>query len=123
MSRMQQVIDTLEAERQDLNDRLRWIEEQIKAFREHNGSSSTRPSARPRRRSSSRRARSRGGSSRNGQSATADRIVDYLGKHPNSTAGDLASGLGLKRNSVSTKLTQMAKQGKIKKAARGYTTA
>jgi hypothetical protein len=121
MSRMQQVIETLEAERQDLKDRLSWIEEQIKAFREHNDGSATQPSG-PRRSSSSRRAR-RGGGRRNGKPATADRIVDYLGTHPNSTAGDLAKALKLKRNSVSTKLTQMAKDGKIKKAQRGYTSA
>ena len=123
MSRMQQVIETLEAERDDLKDRLSWIEGQIKSFREHNGASAPQPSARPRRSSRSRRTRGRRAASRNGQPATADRIVEYLGAHPNSTASDLATGLGLKRNSVSTKLTQMAKQGKIKKAERGYTTA
>ena len=122
MSRMQQVIETLEAERQDLKDRLSWIEEQIKAFREHNGSSVAQPTG-SRRSSSSRRVRGRGATRRNGRPATADRIVDYLGTHPNSTAGDLAKALKLKRNSVSTKLTQMAKDGKIKKAPRGYTTA
>ena len=122
MSRMQQVIETLEAERQDLKDRLSWIEGQIKAVREHNGSSVVQPTG-SRRSSSSRRRRGRGGARRNGQPATADRIVDYLGTHPNSTAGDLAEALKLKRNSVSTKLTQMAKDGKIKKAPRGYTTA
>jgi DNA-binding MarR family transcriptional regulator len=73
------------------------------------------------RRSTARRASSRRRSARGRQSDTASRIVAYLEKHPNSTAGDLAKGLNLKRNSVSTKLTQMAKAGQIKKAERGYT--
>jgi predicted transcriptional regulator len=77
--------------------------------------------SRSNRRSSARRASSRRKSARSRQGDTAARIVDYLAKHPNSTAGDLAKGLNLKRNSVSTKLTQMAKAGTIKKAERGYT--
>jgi len=47
-------------------------------------------------------------------------IVDYLKEHPGSTAGNVAKGLNLQRNSVSTRLTQMAKAGEIKKATRGY---
>jgi predicted transcriptional regulator len=47
-------------------------------------------------------------------------ITDYLNKHPGSTAGEVAKGLNLQRNSVSTRLTQMAKAGEIKKATRGY---
>jgi predicted transcriptional regulator len=121
MSRMKQVIDALEAERDDVKDRLDWLEDQLKAFRDRAGDALPSVPSRSNRRSTARRASSRRRSSRSRQGDTAARIVDYLGKHPNSTAGDLAKGLNLKRNSVSTKLTQMAKAGQIKKAQRGYT--
>jgi hypothetical protein len=126
MSRMKQVIDVLEAERDDVKERLEWIETQIKAFRDRHGEGAT-PTAAPaaparsRRRSAARRASSRRSTARSRQSDTAARIVEYLEKHPGSTAGDLAKGLDLKRNSLSTKLTQMARSGQIKKAQRGYT--
>jgi len=121
MSRMKQVIDALEAERDDAKERLDWIEAQIKAFRDRAGDALPSVPSRSGRRSSARRASSRRKTARSRQGDTAARIVDYLGAHPNSTAGDLAKGLNLRRNSVSTKLTQMAKAGQIKKAKRGYT--
>jgi len=121
MSRMRQVIDALEAERDDVKERLEWLEGQIKAFRDRAGDALPSVPSRSSRRSTARRASSRRRTARSRQSDTASRIVDYLASHPNSTAGDLAKGLNLKRNSVSTKLTQMAKAGQIKKAERGYT--
>jgi predicted Rossmann fold nucleotide-binding protein DprA/Smf involved in DNA uptake len=126
MSRMKQVIAALEAERDDAKERLDWIEAQLDAFKERAGDAvpESGPSvpSRSNRRATSRRASKRRATARSHRGDTASRIVDYLGKHPNSTAGDLAKGLDLRRNSVSTKLTQMAKQGKIRKAQRGYTT-
>jgi predicted transcriptional regulator len=121
MSRMKQVIDALEAEREDAKERLEWVERQLKAFRDRAGDALPSVPSRSSRRSTARRASTRRSSARSRQGDTASRIVDYLSKHPNSTAGDLAKGLNLKRNSVSTKLTQMAKAGQIKKADRGYT--
>jgi predicted transcriptional regulator len=121
MSRMQQVIDALEAERDDVKERLEWLEGQLKAFRDRASDALPSVPSRSNRRATARRASTRRRTARSRHGDTASRIVDYLGKHPNSTAGDLAKGLNLKRNSVSTKLTQMAKQGKIKKAERGYT--
>jgi hypothetical protein len=121
MSRIQQVIDALEAERNDVKKRLDWLEGQIKAFREHAGDALPSVPARSRRRSDARRASPRRKSARSRQSDTATRITEFLVNHPNSTAGDVAKGLNLKHNSVSTKLTQMAKGGSIKKADRGYT--
>ena len=121
MSRMKQVIDALEAERDDAKERLEWIENQIKAFRKRAGEALPSVPSRSNRRSSARRASTRRRTARSRQSDTGARIVDYLAKHPGSTAGDLAKGLNLKRNSLSTKLTQMAKAGQIKKADRGYT--
>jgi len=47
-------------------------------------------------------------------------VIDYLAKHPGSTADELAKGLDLERNTVSTRLTQMARTGKVTKAERGY---
>jgi hypothetical protein len=120
MSRMKQVIDALEAERNDVKERLEWLESQIKSFRDRVGEAVPSVPSRSRRRSTARRASGRRQTARGRQSDTAARIVEYLAKHPGSTAGDLAKGLNLKRNSVSTKLTQMARAGQIKKAARGY---
>lgn len=48
--------------------------------------------------------------------------MEFLAKHPGSTAGELAEGLNLNRGSVSSRLTQLAKAGEIKKADRGYAT-
>ncbi len=47
-------------------------------------------------------------------------VIDYLSKHPSSTAEEVAEGLDLERGSVSTRLTQMARTGEVKKAERGY---
>jgi len=47
-------------------------------------------------------------------------VIDYLAKHPGSTADEVAEGLDLERSSVSSRLTQMARTGEIKKAERGY---
>jgi hypothetical protein len=135
MSRIQQVINTLEAERADVQKRLAWIEKQIKEFRVHHGgdaAESTTPGRRRRtpRRTSSRATtstpatttrRPRAGTRARSQSGDVrSQIVAYLQEHPNSTASDIASGTGLKRNTVSTRLTQMSKAGEIKKQARGY---
>jgi hypothetical protein len=62
--------------------------------------------------SGARRARPRGSS--------REKLIEHVRADPGSTAGDVAKALGLKRNSVSTQLTQRAKAGAIAKAARGY---
>jgi DNA-binding IclR family transcriptional regulator len=49
-----------------------------------------------------------------------EQLIEYLRAHPGSTAGDVASALGLKRTSVSTRLAQLAKAGELTKAERGY---
>jgi DNA-binding MarR family transcriptional regulator len=124
MSRMQQVIDVLEAERQELRERLAWVDKQIGEFRDrHNGSTASHPAPRSRRRANARRASTRRATARSLHGDTKAKIVDYLSKHPGSTAGDVAKALNLKRNSTSTRLAQMAKSGELKKAARGYKTA
>jgi CRP-like cAMP-binding protein len=123
LSRIQQVIDALEAERADLQERLAWLEKQIKEFHAHGGdgtAATPRARARTARRGTTAPASARRGPTRTRQSDIKPRIVDFLAKHPGSTAGDVAEGLDLNRGSVSTRLSQLAKSGEIKKAARGY---
>jgi hypothetical protein len=122
VSRIQQVIDTLEAERADLQERLTWLDNQIKEFHAHDGDSTPGAPARSVRRGTARRASARRATARTRQVDIKARIVDFLSKHPGSTAGDVAKGLDLNRGSVSTRLSQLAKSGDIKKAARGYTS-
>ncbi len=119
MSRMQQVIDALEAEREEVQERLEWLERQIGEFRERHQNGPA-PDQRAVRRSTARRASTRRATARSRHGDTKAAITDYLKKHPGSTAGEVAKGLNLQRNSVSTRLTQMAKAGEIKKATRGY---
>jgi Winged helix-turn-helix DNA-binding len=50
------------------------------------------------------------------------RVIEFVASHPGSTAGDVARALGLNRNSVATRLAQLAKAGELVKAERGYAT-
>jgi hypothetical protein len=50
-------------------------------------------------------------------------VIDYVRANPASTAGDVAKALGLNRNSLGTRLTQLAKAGELVKAKRGYSVA
>jgi predicted transcriptional regulator len=121
LSRIQQVIDTLEAERAEVQEHLAWLEQQINEFHAHNGSAAAAP-ARSVRRATARRASNRRATARSRQGDTKASIIDFLAQHPGSTAGDLAKGLNLNPGSVSSRLTQLAKTGEIKKAPRGYST-
>jgi DNA invertase Pin-like site-specific DNA recombinase len=47
-------------------------------------------------------------------------MVEYVAAHPGSTARAVADALGLKRSSVATRLTRLAKDGRLVKARRGY---
>jgi predicted transcriptional regulator len=86
-----------------------------------NGSTAAAP-ARFVRRATTRRASDRRATARSRQSDTEASIIDLLAQHPGSTAGDLAKGLNLNPESVSTRLTQLAKNGEISKASHGYST-
>ena len=119
MSRIQQVIDTLEAERAEVQERLAWLDQQIDEFQEYNGSPAAAP-ARSVRRSTARRASTRRATARSRQNDIKASIIEFLAKHPSSTAGDIAKALNLNPGSVSTRLTQLAKTGQIQKASRGY---
>jgi DNA-binding transcriptional ArsR family regulator len=78
------------------------------------GNARTAPS---RRRAASRRRVAPDG--RRGR-VSREQLIEHLRAHPGSTAGDVASALGLKRTSVSTRLAQLAKAGELTKAERGY---
>ena len=47
-------------------------------------------------------------------------IVEYVAANPGSTARAVADALGLKRSSVATRLTGLARRGDLVKAPRGY---
>jgi biotin operon repressor len=68
--------------------------------------------------------RSQAGNSRRGRArrgTTQNAVLGYLAENPGSSASAIADALGLKRNSTSTRLTQMAKAGVIVKSeGRGY---
>jgi predicted ArsR family transcriptional regulator len=51
-----------------------------------------------------------------------DRIIEFIRAQGPATAGEIATGLNLNRNSVATRLTQLTKAGELQKAERGYTT-
>jgi hypothetical protein len=121
LSRIQQVIDTLEAEQAELKERLAWLEKQLKEFHDHSNDGE-QPPARSVRRATARRASARRAVARTRRGDTKARIIEFLDKHPGSTAGEVARGLDLNRGSVSTRLTQLAKLGEIRKSERGYAT-
>ena len=73
-----------------------------------NGRRTTRAPARIRR----PRARSRGD--------VRAAVIEHVRANPGSTASDVANALNLKRTSVATRLTQLAKSGDLVKADRGY---
>jgi DNA invertase Pin-like site-specific DNA recombinase len=80
------------------------------------------PPPRSKRRATAVRASKRRAAARVRKGDTKELIFEFLAKHPGSTAGEVAKGLNLTRGSVSSRLTQLAKAGEIKKADRGYTT-
>lgn len=81
------------------------------------GSDGPAAPARPGRRASRSTSAGRRGRRRR---ETRERLVDYVRANPGSTAGEGATALGLNRNSVATRLAQLAKSGELLKAARGY---
>jgi hypothetical protein len=119
---MQQVIDTLEAERAEVQDHLAWLDQQIKEFDAHNGRSTAAAPPRSVRRATARRASNRRATARSRQGDTTASMIEFLAQHPGSTAGDVAKGLNLNPGSVASRLSQLARAGEIKKASRGYNT-
>jgi hypothetical protein len=120
LSRMQQVIDALVAERADLQERLAWLDRQINEFRERHGDERATPPQRSVRRATARRASTRRATARQRKGDITGRIIDYLKDHPQSTAGDVAKALNANRNTTATRLSQLVKEGEITKASKGY---
>jgi hypothetical protein len=106
------------------SERTAWVpvdaEQQSPEFHAHDRGSTAAAPARSRRRATARRASNRRATARSRQSDTEASIIDFLTQHPGSTVGDLAKGLNLDPESVSTRLTQLAKTGEIKKTFHGY---
>jgi DNA-binding transcriptional ArsR family regulator len=122
MARNQQSIDTLEAKAAELRADLARLEAELKDAHAGDEEMIGAVPTRSLRRATSRRASKRRAETRALKADTGARIVEFLGKHPGSTAGEVAKGLDLNRSSVSNRLTQLAKLGHIRKATRGYAT-
>ena len=122
MPRIQQVIDTLEAECAELRERLAWLEAQLREFQAHEQQAAAQRPVPPRslRRATARRASKRRAVARSRQLDIKASIIAFLAEHPGSTAGEVAKGLDLNRASVSNRLSALAKLGEIRKAERGY---
>jgi DNA-binding transcriptional ArsR family regulator len=120
MPRTRQAIDTLEAQVAELRRSLARLEaERKQAHATHEEATGAVP-VRSLRRATARRASRRRAEARTLKADTRERILEFLAKHPGSTAGEVAKSLDLNRSSVSGRLTQLAKLGHIRKADRGY---
>ena len=118
---MADLVDTVRKQINARLDELRPIVEEaagleaaLNALQGMDGAATRRAQPRAHRAATSRNGRGRP----RGQSR--EQLIEYVRAHPGSTAGDVASALGLKRTSVSTRLAQLAKAGELTKAERGY---
>ena len=84
-------------------------------------SSGGAPPPRSRRRATAVRASKRRATARVRKGDPNQTVIAFLAKHPGSTAGEVAKGLNLDRETVSARLIQLAKAGEISKTDRGYT--
>jgi len=119
MPRTQQAIDTLEAEVAQQRRQLERLEAELQEARANHQDALGVP-ARSLRRATARRASKRRAEARTLKADTHTSILEFLAKHPGSTAGEVAKGLDLNRSTVSGRLAQLAKLGQIRKAERGY---
>jgi len=88
--RIQQVIDTLEAECAELRERLAWLEAQLNEFQARQQDAVGEVPPRSLRRATARRASKRRAVARSRQLDTKARIIGFLAEHPGSTAGEVA---------------------------------
>ena len=86
----------------------------------HNRGSAAAAPVRSMRRATARRASNRRATARSRQGDTEASIIAFLVQHPGSTAGDLARGLNLTLEEMSTYLPKLARAGEIRKASHGY---
>jgi hypothetical protein len=108
LSRIQQVIDTLEAKRAEVQNHLAWLDQQIKEFHAYDGGSAAAAPARSVRRATARRASNRRATARSRQATPRRASSTSSPSTPGRIAGDLANGLNLNPGSVSTRLNQLA---------------
>jgi predicted Rossmann fold nucleotide-binding protein DprA/Smf involved in DNA uptake len=111
----------LNADRANARKRLARLEQQIKQFRVENRGADA--PARSVRRATARRASARRATARRRRHDPTAPIMEFLNKHPQSTAGDLAKSLNLDPESVSTSLNKLVIAGNIDKHAHGYSAA
>jgi hypothetical protein len=128
MSRMQQVIKALEAERAEVQERLAWLDQTIEEFRaRENGPPATEiptPAPAPKRavrRGTAERASNRRSVARELKPDPTERIIAFLRDHPGSTAGAVAKGLNGSRSTVAAQLAKLDKTGDVVKGStKGY---
>ena len=120
MSPTQQAIDTLEAQVSELRGHLARLESELTDARTRHAEAVAEVPPRSLRRATAKRASKRRAEARALQADTSMSIVEFLARPPGSTAGEVSKGLDLNRSSVSSRLTQLAKLGHIRKAERGY---
>lgn len=127
MPRIQQIIETLEAERAEIQARLEWLDLRIAEFRAESANRASAPPShgpeapvRSNRRATAKRASSRRAAARKVKRDVVDDLIHFLQKHPGSTAGDVAKGLNIDRNAAAARLAVLTKSGEIRKAKRGY---
>jgi predicted transcriptional regulator len=113
-------IDTLEVEVAELRAHLARLEAELKEARASPDEPTDPVPPRSLRRATARRASRRRAQTRTLKADMGASIVEFLSKHPGSTAGEVAKGLDLNRSSVSSRLAQLVKLGHIRKAERGY---
>jgi hypothetical protein len=95
-------------------------EPQEQAILANDGGWAAAPPARSVRRATARRASNRRAIARSLQGDIEASTIAFLLQHPGSTAGDLARGLNLTPEQVSTYLTKLARAGEVRKASHGY---
>jgi DNA-binding IclR family transcriptional regulator len=119
MPQTQQTIDALEAQVAEQRRQLERLEAELNEARANHADALGVP-ARSLRRAAARRASKRRAQARTLKADARTSILEFLDKHPGSTAGEVAKGLDLNRSTVSSRLAQLAKLGQIRKAERGY---
>jgi predicted HTH transcriptional regulator len=120
---MADLVDTIRAELEGRINELRPLVQEAASLEAALVALEGANESRPTRRRATRPQRQTAGPRGRGRTArgqTRQRLIEYVSAHPASTAGDIAKALKLNRNSVATRLAQLAKSGALSKAARGY---
>jgi DNA-binding transcriptional ArsR family regulator len=119
--------DLLDTVRRDINARLDELRPLVQeaasleaALNALNGAGATETASPARMRRRRPRAATAGARDGRRPALSREALIEHVRAHPGSTAGDVAKALGVNRNSVSTRLAQLAKAGALTKAKRGY---